>query len=131
MERLHAPGTFSDDLSSLVRSFVLRQGGAMPHAQLMEILSFAIAGPEMALSPQQYRGPLRELFAFVGGVMRRPWNVPPGDRFEAEIVRFPGDGVRERMRWSRCPRSVLRTSGRWRRRPKLRRSTNLSLNHRS
>jgi hypothetical protein len=90
-ERLRQPGPFSDDLSSLIRSFVLRQGGAMPHAQLLEILTLAIAGPEAATSPQQYREPLHQLLSFVAGVMRRPWNVPPGERLDAEIVRFPSD----------------------------------------
>jgi hypothetical protein len=91
MKRLREPGIFSKDLSSLVRSFILRQGGELAHAQLIEILSFAIAGPEMARSPQQYREPLRELLAFVTDVMKRPWNLPPGERIEAEIVPFPDE----------------------------------------
>ena len=45
-DRLRQPGPFSDDLSSLLRSIVLREGGAMPHAQLLEILTLAIAGHE-------------------------------------------------------------------------------------
>jgi hypothetical protein len=85
-DRLRQPGPFSDDLCSLLRSFVLRQGGVMPHAQLLEILTLAIAGPETATNPQ-YSEPLRQLLAFVAGVMRRPWNRPPGE--PAEIVPFP------------------------------------------
>ena len=76
-DRLRQRGPFSDDLSSLVRSWVLREGGAMPHAQLIEILTLAIAGPETATTQQQYSEPLRQLFAFVAGVMRRPWSQPP------------------------------------------------------
>jgi TonB family protein len=85
IERLREPGPFPDDLSSLVRSFILRQGGAMPHAQLLEILTLAIAGPEVVDNPQRYGEPIRQLLGFVAGIMRRPWNVPPG-----EIVPFPG-----------------------------------------
>ena len=86
-DRLQAPGSFSEDLGSLIRSMVLREGGAMPHAQLLEIMSLAIAGPELAREPQQYREPLRQLLAFVSGVMRRPWNVPSSET--AEVVPFP------------------------------------------
>jgi TonB family protein len=91
--RLAVPGTFADDLSSLVRSMVLRQGGAMPHAELLEILAAAIAGPEMVRSPQLYQEQLRQLLGFVSGVMRRPWNVPPN--VSAEVVPFPTDAAAE------------------------------------
>jgi TonB family protein len=86
-DRLQEKGSFSEDLGSLIRSMVLREGGAMPHAQLLEILSLAIAGPELAPAPQQYRDPLRQLLAFISGVMRRPWNVPSSEN--AEVVPFP------------------------------------------
>ena len=86
-DRLQEKGSFSEDLGSLIRSMVLREGGAMPHAQLLEILSLAIAGPELALAPQQYRDPLRQLLSFISGVMRRPWNVPSSEN--AEVVPFP------------------------------------------
>ncbi|MDP9052656.1 MAG: TonB family protein [Acidobacteriota bacterium] len=86
-DRLQEPGSFSEDLGSLIRSMVLREGGAMPHAQLLEILSLAIAGPELAHAPQQYQDPLRQLLKFVSGVMRRPWNVPSSET--AEVVSFP------------------------------------------
>jgi len=88
-DRLRQRGPFSDDLSSLVRSWVLREGGAMPHAQLLEILTLAIAGPETATTQQQYSEPLRQLFAFVAGVMRRPWSQPPGE--PGEVVPFPAN----------------------------------------
>ena len=88
-DRLRQPGPFSDDLSSLLRSIVLREGGAMPHAQLLEILTLAIAGHEAVDAPQQYREPIRQLLAFVASVMRRPWNQPPGE--PAEVVPFPAN----------------------------------------
>jgi hypothetical protein len=89
VDRLRQPGPFSDDLSSLLRSIVLREGGVMPNQQLLEILTLAVGGPEAVADPQRYREPLRQLLAFVAGAMRRPWNMPPVER--AEIVPFPAN----------------------------------------
>ena len=85
-ERLQASESFSADLSSMVRSIILREGGSMPHAQLLEILAHAIGGPEMERAPQHYRQPLRQLLSFVTGVLRRPWDLPPGDPMPAELA---------------------------------------------
>jgi hypothetical protein len=85
--RLRASETFFDDLSSLLRSIILREGGAVPHAQLLEILALAIGGPAMEQAPQQYSASLRQLLLFVTTILRRPWNVPPG-----EVVPFPAEG---------------------------------------
>jgi TonB family protein len=85
-ERLQASESFAADLSSMVRSIILREGGSMPHAQLLEILAHAIGGPEMERAPQHYRQPLRQLLSFVTGVLRRPWDLPPGDPMPAELA---------------------------------------------
>jgi TonB family protein len=87
-DRLHTSETFFDDLSSLIRSMVLREGGAMAHAQLLEILALAIGGPHMEQAPQHYAQPLRQLLLLITTALRRPWNVPPG-----EVVAFPSEGV--------------------------------------
>jgi TonB family protein len=86
---LQRPGPFADDLSSLIRSFILRQGGSMPHAEILEILSLAVGGPELALHPQQHSDSLRQLLSFIAGVQRRPWNMPPNA--PGEVVPFPAD----------------------------------------
>jgi hypothetical protein len=92
-ERLHEPGHFGDDLSSLVRSFILREGGAMPHAQLLELLALGIAGPEAVANPQPHREPIRQLLLFVATVMRHPWNVPPGQRGDREHIASPTESI--------------------------------------
>ncbi len=87
-DRLRASEPFFDDLSSLIRSMVLREGGAMPHAQLLEILALAIGGPHMEQSPKDYAQPLRQLLLFITTALRRPWNEPPG-----ELVPFPSESA--------------------------------------
>jgi TonB family protein len=106
--RLSNANPFSDDLSSLVRSFVLRQGGAMPHAVLVEILAAAIAGPGIVHAPQESAEPLRQLLKFVAGVMRRPWNVPPGE--QAEVVAFPAPAPEQASTATANPTGTLRRS---------------------
>lgn len=86
-ERLRESQAFFEDMSSLVRSIILRQGGSMPHAVLLQILALAVGGAEMERAPQVYRQPLRHLLAFVTGVLRRPLNLPPDER--AEVLSFP------------------------------------------
>lgn len=102
-ERVDSSSAFAEDLSSMVRSIVLREGGALPHSQLLEILALAIGGPRMDHAAQQFSQPLRYLLSFIGGVLRRAWNEPPGEsprtaqhssaepvrHHQAEIVPFP------------------------------------------
>jgi TonB family protein len=87
IERIQNNPSFAEDLSSLVRAAILREGGSMPHGQLLEILAIAVGGPAMEHAPQTHRTPLRQLLSFLTGVLRRPWNLPPGER--AEVLPFP------------------------------------------
>jgi len=102
-ERVDCSPAFAEDLSSMVRSIVLREGGGLPHSQLLEILAISIGGPKMDHSAQQFSQPLRYLLSFISGVLRKPWNEPPGEsrqswreptdrparHHQAEIVPFP------------------------------------------
>ncbi|HKO12331.1 MAG TPA: hypothetical protein VJV22_10195, partial [Acidobacteriaceae bacterium] len=76
-ERIEASQPFAEDLGSMVRSIVLREGGEMPHSQLLEILAVAIGGDELNHAPQQYGQPLRKLLSFMSSALRKSWNDPP------------------------------------------------------
>ena len=78
-ERLDASGTFAEDLSSMVRAIILRQGGSMPRTDLLEIIAVAIGGPDIDQAAQELQPPVRKLLGFINGVLRRPWNEPPGE----------------------------------------------------
>ena len=78
-ERLDASGTFAEDLSSMVRAIILREGGSMPRADLLEIIAVAIGGPEIDQAAQELQPPVHKLLGFLNGVLRRPWNEPPGE----------------------------------------------------
>ena len=76
--RLETPGPFAEDVSSILRSIILRQGGSLPQTDLLEILAAAAAGPEVDPTSAAMQPEFRKLLSFVGVVARRPWNVPPG-----------------------------------------------------
>ena len=78
-ERLESSPTFAEDLSSMIRSIVLREGGEMPHSQMLEVLALAIGGQKMDHSPQHFAQPLRNLLSFMTTVLKKPWNEPPGE----------------------------------------------------
>src|SRR5947209_2098006 len=84
--RLEIPSHLSEDVSSILRSIILREGGTLPHAELIEILALAVAGPEIDTANPAIQPAFRKLLTFVGLVVRRPWNVPPGDDILAAIL---------------------------------------------
>jgi hypothetical protein len=88
-ERLRTSAPFFDHLSSHIRSILFREGGSLPRAQLREIFAVAIGGPEMEQPAQHFREPMRQLFAFVTGTMRRPGSPLSGPR--GAVVPFPSD----------------------------------------
>jgi TonB family protein len=90
-ERLEASPSFAEDLGSMIRSIVLREGGSMPHSQILEVVAVAIGGPRMDHAPQLYGQPLRNLLSFMTGVLRKPWNEPPETIVveRAEVLPFP------------------------------------------
>jgi hypothetical protein len=82
--RLDASDSFREDLSSMVRVILLREGGSVPRADLLEIVTVAIAGDdidEATADIQQtvIQPPVQQIFAFLNGVLRKPWNLPPGE----------------------------------------------------
>jgi len=77
--RLEAPGALHEEVSSLVRSMVLREGGSVPRTDLLEILAIAIAGPHANAAGEELHQPVRQLLAFLHTALRRPWNEPHGE----------------------------------------------------
>lgn len=101
-ERIESSQPFANDLGSMVRSIVYREGGEMPHSQLLEILAVAIGGEQLNQAPQQYGQPLRKLLSFMSGALRKHWYEPPIPEHRAEpsdasrghlgdLVEFPGN----------------------------------------
>src|SRR5438270_9686526 len=83
-ERTETPGTFRDELNSLVRSIILREGGSVPQTELLEILAIAAGGTSVNPTAPELQQSMRKLLSFVGTVARRPWNEPPSETGKLE-----------------------------------------------
>src|ERR1700712_4509138 len=76
-EMLSEPGSFRDEMCSMVRSIILREGGSIPLNDLLSIVTEAIGGGKMAQSAQQYAEPVHKILSFLSGIMRKSWGMPP------------------------------------------------------
>jgi protein TonB len=87
--RLDASGSFRDELSSMVRVILVREGGSVPSADLLEIVIIAIAGADIggagiakvsqAAQQTVIHPPVQQIVAFLNGVLHKPWNEAPGE----------------------------------------------------
>ncbi len=88
--RIDSSESFREELSSMVRVILLREGGSVPRANLLEIVTVAVAGADIDKTPPEMQQtaiqqPVQQIFAFLNGVLRKPWNLAPGEeRLEAE-----------------------------------------------
>ena len=82
-DRLTTQGALADDVSSILRSAILREGGSLPYTELFQILLVAVVGAELDPAAEAPLPGFRQLLSFAGSVARRPWNVPPGEKIVA------------------------------------------------
>lgn len=76
-EALTAPGTFHDEMTSMIRSIFLRHGGNVPRAELLRLVMVAVAGPQIDESAEQYLPSIQETVKFLGEVHRTRWGIIP------------------------------------------------------
>ncbi len=94
-QRLEDREDFAEDLASLVRSIILREGGSVPRAELLEIIAVSIGGPDIDQAAQELQQTVLHLLAFVNTVLRKPWNEPPGQLNADYALEEPGGGPEE------------------------------------
>src|ERR1700712_4889291 len=63
-ENLSTPGLFHDEMASMMRSIVLREGGNVPRAELLQLVLDAVAGPHMEESAQEHLQPVLKILSF-------------------------------------------------------------------
>ena len=94
--RLETPSQLTEEIGSLVRSMVLREGGSMPRTDLLEIVAIAISGPRMDPGGVELQQPVRQLLTFLHNSLRRPWNEPAGEeRLHPEVDASRAEAARE------------------------------------
>lgn len=108
VERLNTPGSFADEMTSMIRSIIFREHGTAPRTELVELIAVAVGGPEIDQSAQQVVEPIRRILEFVNGVMRARQGMPgdepatPTSQPEAR----PSDEAQGRAP-ARAPRSSI------------------------
>ncbi|MEO8990845.1 MAG: energy transducer TonB [Acidobacteriaceae bacterium] len=81
-EAVSTPGAFHDEMTSMVRSILLREGGTLPRAHLLSIVATAIGGPEMEATAPGFPEPVLKLVSFLGAARRNQFGVPREDLLE-------------------------------------------------
>ena len=74
--KLEAPGPFSSELSSMVRSVIFRERGTVPRSDLLALVAVSIAGPSVGKVAGGASAPVSQLTDFIAGVIRAPRNEP-------------------------------------------------------
>lgn len=83
-ERLSNPGFFREEMSSMVRAIVYREQEAISRVELLELIAFAIGGPDLDQNSDDFREPIRQILDFVSGALRTLWRPFPDETSEAE-----------------------------------------------
>ncbi len=65
-----APGPFPEEMESMVRSFLYREGEHLGHGELLELVVFAAGGPEGRSAPET-QGAVRQVLAFLHAALRQ------------------------------------------------------------
>ncbi len=76
-EALSTPGAFHNEMTSMVRSILLREEGNLPRTHLLSIVALAIGGPGMEAAAPSFPEPVLKLLSFLGAARRNQFGVPP------------------------------------------------------
>src|ERR1700709_517399 len=56
---LSVPGSFQDEMASIIRSILYREQGTVQHGELLELVTVAIGGSRVDEAAQELYGPVR------------------------------------------------------------------------
>src|ERR1700730_10825970 len=56
-EHVSAPGSFHNEMASMIRSIIYRERGTVPRAELIELIAVAIGGPHIDEAAQEVHEP--------------------------------------------------------------------------
>ena len=70
VERLSHAGPFRDEMRSMLRAIIYREGGVVPRLELLEVVGLAIGGPGIDDAADELHLPAGQLLTFVGEVIQ-------------------------------------------------------------
>ena len=98
-EALKADRTFADELGSMTRAVMYREGGRIGVPKLLELMTVAMGGARVAEAGEEVREPVRELLRFLSKAMRNGRPVADAekypDREAGADLSAPRDGMAE------------------------------------
>lgn len=74
-EKLSLGGVFRDDMQSMIRSIIFREGGGIPRAELLRIVTVAVGGADVDDSSREAVVPVQTILKFLSQVMRTRWGM--------------------------------------------------------
>ena len=77
-KRLREDEVFREEMYSMNRSIIFREGGALPPTELLRLLAAAVGGAAVDEQAEQHRPEIRYLLQFLTSVTRAPVNQPRG-----------------------------------------------------
>lgn len=83
-DRVAEPGSFQDEMGSLVRSIVYREGDGLGRGELLALVAVAVGGPEVEAAAQEMHASVRQIFVFVNGALRQQHRMIPDELVEEE-----------------------------------------------
>lgn len=106
--RLREDEVFREEMYSMNRSIIFREGGALPPTELLRLLAAAVGGAAVDDHAEQHRPEIRYLLQFLTGVTRAPVNQPRAEASRPAAAR-PAPAIAPVVSGP----DVGRTSGRW------------------
>jgi hypothetical protein len=76
-DRLSMPGLFHDEMVSMTRSIILREGGNVPRAELLQLVTLAVGGAHVEESAPEYLQAVLQILSFLADVHRSRWGIAP------------------------------------------------------
>ena len=74
-EKLSLGGVFRDDMQSMIRSIIFREGGGIPRAELLRIVTAAVGGADVDDLSRDAVVPVQTIMKFLSEVMRARWGM--------------------------------------------------------
>ena len=113
--RLGEDHVFRDEMYSMTRSIIFREGGALPPTELLRLLAAAAGGATVDEQAEQHRPEIKYLLHFLTSVTRAPVNQPRGEASRpvpaaqsgrgADPITFSPSAHRAAAPWSGRPSS--------------------------
>ena len=94
-QRISESEFFREEMSSMIRAVVYREREAISRLELLEIVTFAVAGQAIDENSRDFYEPVRQILDFLAGILRSLWRPFPDEVAEIEAGATTADKALE------------------------------------